>query len=407
MASPASSRATPLAALLTVLVLLVAACGDDSGGEASTETTAAGGATTTTVLAGEGPSDLPAATLRADLTGLLEEQVFLVGITVEQALAGRVGLAGAEAAATTETADASAADLADVVGTAYGAGPGADFLDVWKPHQRALLAYGVGQGSARAVDEARQAVLDVLTALDPALGDSVLPGDLQASDEELMAALDEVRADTPTAARDLRLAVNQMPQVALALADAFAEHSQLEGNVRSDEAQLRADLTGLLQEHVYLVGLGLAELIQASGDVSGPAVQGTFDSVDDNASDLSLSLEDDPSAAQELLDLWREHVTYFQDYTIGRFIGDATRIEQARSDLAAWRDDVGRLLAQKYDGLSKEAIAEELVPHVDSVLAYADATAISDVTAAGLLRQAAQVMPDVARTLAAAITTST
>jgi hypothetical protein len=406
MASPGSPRAAAVVGLLCALALLTAACGDDSGGggDGAATTTSAPAATTTTLPAGVAASDTAASSIRSELTVLLQEQVFLTGITVEQAVEANGNLDARAPSATADVANESASDLADVIGTAYGLAVGADFLQLWNEHQHAVLGYAVGGGTASEVADARTAVIDRLVRADADLDEQALDEAFTASDEELLAAVDELRQDSPAAANDLRRAADEMPAMALVLAREFDEHSALEGDATSDDATFRSDLTALFQESVYLLGLGLDELA-ATEDAADPEVEATFRAVDANAVELAGTLQDDPD---EFLGLWRDHITMIREYEIATQAGDAPGIDQSRESLEAWRDDVGNVLEEDYntlpDGttLSHEAIAEALVPHVDTILAYADAVAAREHTASELLRAAAAAMPDLARTLAGA-----
>jgi hypothetical protein len=406
MASPGSPRAAAVVGLLCALALLTAACGDDSGGggDGAATTTSAPTATTTTLPAGVAASDTAASSIRSELTVLLQEQVFLTGITVEQAVEANGNLDARAPSATADVANESASDLADVIGTAYGLAVGADFLQLWNEHQHAVLGYAVGGGTASEVADARTAVIDRLVRADADLDEQALDEAFTASDEELLAAVDELRQDSPAAANDLRRAADEMPAMALVLAREFDEHSALEGDATSDDATFRSDLTALFQESVYLLGLGLDELA-ATEDAADPEVEATFRAVDANAVELAGTLQDDPD---EFLGLWRDHITMIREYEIATQAGDAPGIDQSRESLEAWRDDVGNVLEEDYntlpDGttLSHEAIAEALVPHVDTILAYADAVAAREHTASELLRAAAAAMPDLARTLAGA-----
>jgi hypothetical protein len=410
MASPGSPRAAAVVGLLCALALLTAACGDDSGGDGdgAATTTTAPAVTTTTLPVGVAASDTAASALRSELTALLQEQVFLTGITVEQAIEANGNLDARAPSATADVANESASDLGDVIGTAYGLAVGADFLELWNEHQHAVLGYAVGGGTASEVADARTAVIDRLVRADADLDQQALDEAFTASDEELLAAVDEFRQDSPAAADDLRLAADEMPAMALVLATEFDEHSALEGDATGDDAAFRSDLTALFQESVYLLGLGLDELA-ATSDAADPEVQATFEAVDANAVELAGALEpDDAAARDDVLELWRDHITMIQEYEIATQAGDAPGIDQSRQELEAWRDDLGNALAEQYntlaDGttLSHEAIAEALVPHVDTILDYADAVAVREPSASDVLREAAAAMPDLARTLAGA-----
>jgi len=405
MATTPAPRVTPLLALVALVALLAGACGDDSGGGegsgASTSTTVSASATTTTVAAGAEPSNTAAATLRTDLTTTLEEQVYLTASVVAEGLAANGRLDGPRASAASDAAEDSSTDLSDLVGTAYGVVAGADFLEVWDAHRDALVDAGLHGGGASAVDTARQAVVDQLAALDEDIDAGELSSVLQASDQELLAALGELRSGSDTAAADLRAAADEMPPVALSLAGTFADQlgPDFEGDVEDPGAELRAELSGLFQESAYLTGLGLAQVGAAGGQ--GAAPQGTLAAVGDNTADLAETLQLEGAAASDFTDLWDGHVQLFVDYLGARLANDAAGAQTAEAELDTFRDQLGEVVAEGHAGLSVEAVAEELVPHVDSMLAYADALAADDDTSPTLLREAGLAMTDIGRALAA------
>ncbi len=412
MVTRTSSRATSLIALIAVVLLLATACSDDSGGGSSTDTTvAADDATTTTVAAGDPPSESPAASLRSDLTALLEEQVYLTGFTVPAAAAADGDLEAPEAAAMAVALEDSAVELSEVFGAAYGVADGAAFLEAWDAHQQALIALGLGSGSVAEVDAARDGLMATLADIDPEADLDGVAGLLETGDEDMATAVDGLAAGADTAATDLRGAAEVMPDVALDLSEIIAAHSETEGEVTSTESALRADLTGLLQESALLTGLALAETVAADGDAAAPGPAGALAAVEANTVALSVAMEpDDEPARVAFAEIWRGHIDDFVDYTTAVVGDDAAGIERSSAALEVFRDDLGLLLSDRYPALTKEAVAEELVPHTDSILAYADArvaeaAGAEPVESAQLLREAALAMRLAARTFALGLTT--
>jgi hypothetical protein len=404
------SRATSLLALLSVVLLLLAtACSDDSGDEASTETTAAAsddGATTTTVAGdAEPPSESAAASLRSDLTGLLEEQVYLTGFTVQAAVADG-GIDTPVAAGYVVESHDGATELADMLGGAYGVVAGNDFLAAWNDHRDAVVAYGLDGGPADAVATTRGGILDALTDMDADAAFTDVADRLEASDTALLTTMDELAAGEPAAAADLRTAADEMPAVGLDLATTIAAHAAVEGEVDSPESALRADLTGLLQESAMLTGLAIAETVQADGVATAPGPAGVRVALDDNTADLAAAIEpEDDAAAGRFAGLWSRHLDAFEEYTTAVIADDAEGIQAARDALVAFRDDVGALLAEGYPGFTQPQVAEELVDHTDSILAVADAYAADDPSGApAAVRLAALNMRLAARSLTGGLT---
>ncbi len=439
MVTRSRSRATSLIALLSVVLLLATACGDDDvagqpaepteEGGATTTTAPAEGATTTTAAAEapaeeDPPSESPASSLRSDLVALLQEQVYLTGFVVEEALAAEPGpsLDAPVAAAAVTAAGESATELSEVLGAAYGVAAGTDFLAAWNDHREAIVAYGVDDGAEGAIDTAREGVLDALAEIDADADFSAVGDALEESDTALISTVDDLIAEEPGAAADLRAAAEPLPDAALALVTAITDRIATEGEVDSPEAELRAELTALIQESVLLTGLGLAETVQAGGDASAPGPAGVLDAVADNSQELGDALEpDDEDAADEFAGLWDDHIAAFEAYTTALVDDDAEGLESSQDALVTFRDDLGELLAERYPAFTQEQVAEELVDHTDSLLAYVDASVreagdlADDVEetnqlddapseAPGLLREASLAGRLAARTLARGVT---
>lgn len=405
MVTAKRSRATSLLALLSVVFLLATACSDDGGGEASTETTAAAtddGATTTTAPAdAEPPSESAAASLHSDLVGLFEEQVYLTGFTVQAGVAGG-GVDAPEAVAFDTQAAAAADELANLFGGAYGVVAGSEVVAALNDHRDAVVGYALNADSADAVALARDDLVAAFEAMDPDADFSTVATGLESSDTALLRTVDELVAEQPAAAVDLREAAESMPDVALALAETVADHAQTEGEVDSPEAALRAELTGLMQESALLTSLLVAETVQADGDAGAPGPAGVRTAVDENTADLADAI--DTASSEEFVQLWSGHVDSFVDYTTAILADDAEGIQASQDALVQFRDDVGELLAEDHPGFTKEQVAEELVDHTESILAVADAFATDPASGPPLVREAAQIMRLAARSLTAGLT---
>ncbi len=414
MVTRTRSRATSLIALIAAVLLLATACSDDSGDETSSDTTVADDSTTTTAVAAEDPpSESPAASLRSDLTALLEEQVYLTGFTVQAGAAEGGDLEAPEAAATAVALVDSATELSEIVGAAYGVAQGTTFLEAWDAHQQAIIDVAFDEADAEDVDSAREAVVAGLTAADPEADFAGLDELLATSDADLVTTVEQLAAGDDAAVVDLRTAAEVMPDAALELAEIIATHSATEGEVASPESDLRAELTGLMQESALLTGLAVSETVEADGDATAPGPAGVLDAVEENTEALSEAMEpEDEPARDAFAEIWRAHIDEFMAYTTALVGDDAAGMASAREELVVFRDDLGELLAQGYPALTKEAVAEEMVPHTDSILAYADArvaeaAGAEPIESAQLLREAALAMRLAARTFAAGLTAPT
>lgn len=173
----------------------------------------------------------------------------------------------------------------------------------------------------------------------------------------------------------------------------------------SPAADLRAALTALLQEHVYLAGIAVVMGVQAGGNLEDPTFQAAAAALDQNSQDLAAAIGSvyGQEAADAFLPLWRKHIEFFVNYTLAKATGDEAAAQQAVADLDQYRADFGAFLASANPNLPAEAVAEELVPHVQTVLATIDAVIAGDGTAFAELKEAAAHMPHTAEVLAGAI----
>ncbi|HWH45987.1 MAG TPA: hypothetical protein VNT32_14800 [Thermoleophilaceae bacterium] len=171
----------------------------------------------------------------------------------------------------------------------------------------------------------------------------------------------------------------------------------------SGAAELRAGLTALLQEHVYLAGTAVAQGV--GNGLDSKEFEASAATLDANSVGLSEAIGSvyGDEAGEQFLALWRDHISFFVDYTKARAGKDDAAADKARADLDGYRAEFGAFIASANPNLTKEAVAEELVPHVDSVFDTIDAVVAGDPETFDLLRAAAGHMPATANVLAGAI----
>src|SRR5690606_25532859 len=138
-------------------------------------------------------------------------------------------------------------------------------------------------------------------------------------------------------------------------------------------SSLRALLTAQLQEHVYLAAAATGAALDGRTEDFEQAAA----ALDENSVALAGSIEsvygEDAGAA--FLELWRTHIGFFVDYTVGSASDDMAMVEAARAGLDDYRTDFGAFLASANPNLPADAVAEELVPHVATLFAVIDAQA--------------------------------
>jgi cytochrome c556 len=402
-----------IAAVAGLAAVLTAACGgnaddnDAASSPARMERPAA-------PAAAAGPADAasPAAGLRADLTHLLGDHEYLAGITVVQAVGTAPDSPQTKAAAA--ALDENSKALANAIGSVYGKEAGATFLELWRKHIGFFVNYTVGgvkgdkaaQAKARAdLDGYRNDFGAFLASANPNLTKDAVAQALVPHVNSTFAAIDAVVAKDPSAFEKLRQAAGNLPPVAGVLAGAIAKQfpEKVPGAPASPAAGLRADLTHLLGDHEYLAGITVVQAVGTAPD--SPQTKAAAAALDENSKALANAIGSvyGKEAGATFLELWRKHIGFFVNYTVGGVKGDKAAQAKARADLDGYRNDFGAFLASANPNLTKDAVAQALVPHVNSTFAAIDAVVAKDPSAFEKLRQAAGNLPPVAGVLAGAI----
>ena len=173
---------------------------------------------------------------------------------------------------------------------------------------------------------------------------------------------------------------------------------------------LRAGLTSLLQEHVYLAGIAIETALDAGGDLEQPAVQAAVAALDENSVALSEavgSVAGDENG-EAFLGLWREHIGFFVDYTLGKATGDDAAVEQALTDLDGYQEAAGAFFEEITGGeLKADDLIASLDEHVSTLTVAIDDLVAGDAKAFTDLRKAGQHMPMAAAALSGAIVAAT
>ncbi len=174
--------------------------------------------------------------------------------------------------------------------------------------------------------------------------------------------------------------------------------------VNSDGSALRAQLTALLADHVYLAAAAIDQAIADGGDLTTADVQAAVAVLDENSVEVAALVGSAyPDAEQPFLDSWRSHIPFFVNYTLGKATGDEAAAEQAVADLNGYAVSFGQLINSVVPELPAEAVQGELEMHAVSLLAAIDANLAGDPEYFSLLKDAAGHMPMTATALAGGI----
>ncbi len=166
-------------------------------------------------------------------------------------------------------------------------------------------------------------------------------------------------------------------------------------------------LTSLLDSHVYQAGITIVQGV--SNGLDSPEFEAAAAQLDKNTVALGDAIGGiyGDEARDAFLPLWRKHIGFFVDYTVAQASGDKAGAKKAKSALDGYRTDFGELIEGATGGeLPADAVAEELIPHVESLFATIDSVVKGDGKAFDLLREAAAHMPMTATALAGGIAAS-
>lgn len=358
----------------------------------------------------------PAATLTRDLTSLLAQHEYHAGLAVYTAVQAKGDLKDPTVQAAVLSLDKNTQALAGAVGSIYGDAAEQQFLKLWRAHIGFFIDYTLGKATGDAqMAQTAQKNLDgyrndfgalIEGATEGALTQDQVAEALVPHVESTSAAIDAVVAGSPTAFAKLQEAAHHIPMIATALSTGISTQQELEGNPDDGAAQLQRDLTSLLVGHEYHAGIAVYTAVGAGGDLKDPTVQAAVTALDENTQALAAAIGSvyGDAGAEQFLKLWRAHIGFFVDYTLGKATDDAQMVAAARKDLDGYRNDFGAFIEGATEGgLTQEQVSKALVPHVNATLAAIDAVVAGDASAFDKLQTAAHHMPMIATALSGAI----
>jgi hypothetical protein len=174
--------------------------------------------------------------------------------------------------------------------------------------------------------------------------------------------------------------------------------------VNSDGAGLRAGLTALFSDHVYLAGAAIHSALAAGGDLTEAKTAGAVAALDANSVEIAAAVGSVyPDAEEPFLESWREHIGFFVNYTIGKATGDQAGADAAVADLTEYAASFGELLNSVVPTLPADAVEEALGMHATTLIAAIDADIAGSPDYYTLLKDAAGHMPMTATAIAGAI----
>ncbi len=167
-------------------------------------------------------------------------------------------------------------------------------------------------------------------------------------------------------------------------------------------AALQTTLNMLFQEHVYLAAA-------ATGAALGgrqAEFQAAAAALDQNSVEIAqaVGMVYGADAEKAFLPLWRRHIGFVVDYTVGLAGRDKAKQEQAVNALLGYTDELGAFLSSANPNLTRAAVADLVKHHILTLKEVIDAQAAGDAPRTyRALRTAAGHMQGIATPLAQAI----
>jgi cytochrome c556 len=391
---------------------LVAGCGNDEKATSSTSSASHSDMDMTAAASQSGDAGSGAAELRAGLTSLLEEHVYLAGIAVANG-AGN-GLDSKQFKAAAATLDTNSKGLSKAIASVYGADAGKQFLALWRKHIGFFVTYTkalatknpkLAAKAQKQLDGYRTDFGAFIASANPNLPADAVAAELKPHVKSLSAAIRSVVAGKADAFAKLKMAADHMPMTAKVLAGGIAKQfpDKFTGNSDSGASELRAGLTGLLSEHVYLAGIAVSQGIGEG--LTSPQFKAAAAALDTNSKGLSKAIASvyGADAGKQFLALWRKHIGFFVTYTKAKATKNAKLAAKAQKQLDGYRTDFGAFIASANPNLPADAVAAELKPHVKSLSAAIDSVVAGKANAFDKLKAAADHMPMTAKVLAQGI----
>ena len=415
-----------LAAPLLAFTLVIAACGSDENGGATSDTTHDSMVDTmvdTTVdsMVDVASTQTGAATLRAGLTDLLSEHIFLAALATDSALRGDTAGFEAYAGALNGPTNSNTADLTAAITSAYGAEIGNAFDGLWRSegHIPAVVAYtqAVAANDSAAADKAVADLLAYAKTFGTTMNqvNSNLPA---AAVEEgvimhittLKAVIDAQKSgDQSKVYSSLREAYRHMAGFAEILAGATVQMfpEVFDGDASSPASGLRSGMRLLLREHVLLAASATDAALggrQAQFEAAATALNGLANS---NTADIvgAITSVYGDEIGKAFDGLWRSegHIPAFVAYTQAVAKNDNAAADKAIADLLAYADTFGATMNSVNANLPADAVTDAIKMHATTLKAVIDAQKAGDpVKTAPLLRAAIAHMSSTADVLAEA-----
>jgi hypothetical protein len=144
-------------------------------------------------------------------------------------------------------------------------------------------------------------------------------------------------------------------------------------DVDSPAANLRVSLNKLLQEHATLSLDVLRSIYNESDDVSA-----SNEELDENTVELAATIGSvyGDDAEEQFREIWREHIVFFANHTVGLRDDDDDMVDEALEDLEGYREEIADFFSSAIPSVERETVIAGAGEHADlltsSMEAYDD-----------------------------------
>jgi hypothetical protein len=402
---------------LAALAVAAAACGSSatSGSSSSSSSSAKPSASMSSMGAAHttGLTATPAATLYAGLDELLTEHVDLTANVVQTAIT--TSTTSAQTKAALAALDQNTVALGQAIGSVYGSAAQAQFLKLWRAHIGFFVNYTIGTATHNKamVATAQKDLAGYISQFSAfvtgatKLPKSAVAADLQGHVTTLEAAINAIVAKSPDAGQKIEMAAMHMGGTAQVLAQGIVKSKGLSGDVTGSSSSLRAALTGLLVQHVAATAFVVQTAVAAKGNLANPEVSGAVSALSDNTNQLGAAIGSVyGSAAQaQFLKLWRAHIGFFVNYTLGQATHNSAKVATAKTDLGGYITQFSTFVSGATK-LPASAVAADLQGHVSTLETAIDNIVAGNSMASSSLLVAEDHMAGTGAVLAQGITSS-
>jgi hypothetical protein len=382
---------------LVTLALAATACGSSGAAAGGGSSSSAKPSSSMSSMGATGSTtavtNTAGAQLYAALDELLTEHVDLTANVVQTAIT--TGATSAQTKAALAALDQNTQGLGKAIGSYYGASAQTEFLKLWRAHIGFFVNYTLavaGHDSAKKATAQKDLAgyisqFSAFVSSATKLPKAAVAADLKGHVSTLETAINAIVAKKPDAGKTIEMAAMHMGGTAQVLAEGIASSKGLSGKVTAPGASLRAALTGLLVQHVAATAFVVQTAVAAKGDLTNKEVTGAISALSDNTNQLGAAIGSvyGPAAQAQFLKLWRAHIGFFVNYTLGVATKDKAKTATAKKDLAGYISQFSAFIAGATK-LPQSAVAADLQGHVSTLeTAINSIVAVSPSASANLL----------------------